>query len=1082
MSLALSPPKVVLLAAHFIATSSIASLASLAAQNADVLRTKLLLRLLLTYLPTHLKTELYLPFLESLDAEDFSRFFPLQELDCSSVEPLSDEQAAKKLRKLHVRRLSLSAGNTFSSGSSGDGNAAEQDPHEDEAEEDKDPLVSFLILRAYAVDDGAGALPELPALVYPFLDRSARLRTWTTSTLLPLLRRNCEYYPDSPLQHTLAEFEQLPDRIAVAGLLSRTGVREDQLACVGRDLRGLVGPWIYNERRWTSRAAGKDKTAVAAAAALAVQKRDDDANGSGGYTPPPSLCPGWEEVLQWLTAQASTTWKVAVTAVEQWDGPSDADFGGCSTMWLDDDEQEYLERRYARAALACAYLIPEASVDAMTGAYGMVGKIMTLLDQDPVPALQTAVSLLPPVPAAVRRRGGLLSPQHATYLRNDLLDTANPLTAPSPAATELLCALILSAAVLQRLGSPCTIRRAGELALLQSEHEQVAEATKVIHWVASAGPKGEDKFWIKARNEILWLRDWGADEESTSEAASKPQAGNGNGTGNGVFGRVQREYIETELLKALLAHSRYALACALYEDSPDHPLPKKTVQDTVLAAALNAYDNASNPNRTRGGLKKCDDIIHSFPKTMQDASHATQKVEALLAATHALSDYRLVLRQGEPFTPVVLRVHQDPLSIFVKVLEQNPKSYTKLHELVRLAMHMVDAGLAVRDNKAGVSRPRPSPTPAEERSLAERRVTAMCIEAALNEDDFETAYSYVVGRLSTLASDAAAAAAAADADAGPPCDPAKVEGAARLLAGPTAATTTTRTPTTTTADAWSWRAALAAGKYRRTEQTVRPTHVGTASANLDIRHLEQRIECLATALRIAPSDALQEILNVYRRCEEELDVAVQAEDEQEHAWDDAADWQRQTPKPQSRQTRHQRGMPGGFADSSTAAGHNATTTTTLASRMAAAATAAGGAGAAPRYHHQQEQSALPVPPPADDAPLSLFDLSRATARAAQRNLSALSSLRQTRQLVGLGGENHGSSGGGGDGVGDDDEEGEALAAAAAARNGRAGGANNAPAVRKRDQLREAAMGTLTSGVGWLIGAQPLDRSASSGSN
>ncbi len=59
----------------------------------------------------------------------------------------------------------------------------------------------------------------------------------------------------------------------------------------------------------------------------------------------------------------------------------------------------------------------------------------------------------------------------------------------------------------------------------------------------------------------------------------------------------------------------YSLARSLYEDSPDKPLSEKVLQDTVFAAAYNAFDNASNPNRTRGGLKKCDDMyaFHPFP-------------------------------------------------------------------------------------------------------------------------------------------------------------------------------------------------------------------------------------------------------------------------------------------------------------------------------------------------------------------------------------------------------------------------------------------------------------------------------------
>jgi hypothetical protein len=349
---------------------------------------------------------------------------------------------------------------------------------------------------------------------------------------------------------------------------------------------------------------------------------------------------------------------------------------------------------------------------------------------------------------------------------------------------------------------------------------------------------------------------------------------------------------------------------------------------------------------------------------------AAKKIEALLRATHGLSDYRLVLKQGEPFTPVVLRVHSDPVMIIGKLLEQNPNSYTRLQDFLEIGTNMADAGLPF-----GEKSKRPSTPPedvSQQHSVVEKRVIAMCIDAALNEDDFETAYSYVVNRLASVSG---------------PVRSAPVTGAGGKGA--------LAKPAPTMVDDYSWKAALEAGKYRRTARTIRPTHIGTASGNLDIRHLEQRIECLSTALRIAPPDTLQGILNVFRRCEEELDAAVKAEEEQESAWDDQGDVQ---------------AMPGAF-NSTVPAGvvrHNTT-----------------------KPARQQEE-----------APMSLFDLSRASVARAQRNFSALSSLQRSgnsREEVPVEAEN----------------------------------ASDQTRTRKRDQLREAAVGTLASGVGWLIGAQPV---------
>jgi hypothetical protein len=58
----------------------------------------------------------------------------------------------------------------------------------------------------------------------------------------------------------------------------------------------------------------------------------------------------------------------------------------------------------------------------------------------------------------------------------------------------------------------------------------------------------------------------------------------------------------------VLTKKGYELARSIYDENPDEPLKGKLLQDAIYAAAMTAYDNASNPNRTRGGLKKCNDM------------------------------------------------------------------------------------------------------------------------------------------------------------------------------------------------------------------------------------------------------------------------------------------------------------------------------------------------------------------------------------------------------------------------------------------------------------------------------------------
>lgn len=97
----------------------------------------------------------------------------------------------------------------------------------------------------------------------------------------------------------------------------------------------------------------------------------------------------------------------------------------------------------------------------------------------------------------------------------------------------------------------------------------------------------------------------------------------------------------------------------------------------------------------------------------------------------------------------------------------------------------------------------------------------------------------------------------------------------------------------------------------------------------------------------------------------------------------------------------------------------------------------------------------------EDKPMSLFDLSRASVASAQKNLSALSSLQKS----GLGRLAGGFGALGGGGGGHADAHAETAGSGAGSED-----ESHAQRTRKRDQLREAAMGTLVSGVGWLVGA------------
>jgi len=577
-----SPAKAILLAVQLSRKKDISTLRTLLAQHPKTLHLQLVLRILLTHLPETVESSKYVPLLRDLVsgeiAEDSNH-----PVNPYTLADLSEEEAQKKVRRLHLLHLKWPY-------------APEDDP--------KDPLVSFLILRACRIDNSTGLINELPGLLGPFLHLSSYLRTWMISTVLPLVRLNYEYHPGIVTILTLSEFELLEDKAGISLLLAQTGQdrAEGDTSGVGRDLRGLIGPWMHGDTRWKRRKLRKNS----GIRMQLVTPLDDSPVAN-------ERCIGWEGVFQWITEKAVKSWKTAVEAVEEWDGPGDSDLGvyGDGVMWLDENDQQYLERRYARAAIASAYLISEESVDALNGVHRILTRIVTLMDQDRITTLQAAAALLSPVSGLDE----IVSAKNAMYLRNDLLGEQNTLTSPKEISIRLLHALLVSTYLCMRTGLKFTIRRAGELVLHQDEADQRREFARLILSVAN-GPKEDDKYWVRVRNEILWLRSWGAEELSEG-------AGLDDFSGKGIFGKLSKDHVEAEILKTLLKNESksfdtftphaltglgYSLANSIYEASSDRPLSKQALVEAVISAAMNAYDNATNPNRTRGGIKRCSDM------------------------------------------------------------------------------------------------------------------------------------------------------------------------------------------------------------------------------------------------------------------------------------------------------------------------------------------------------------------------------------------------------------------------------------------------------------------------------------------
>jgi hypothetical protein len=568
----LSGAQAIILATHLSSENNLDSLQQLQAHHPKALYGKLVLRILLTFLPESIEPHSYTTFLADL-ATTSKSLKPDVTIDTTPVKDLSEGAARQKLRKLHLLPLQY----TPSSPETGIPLTAN--------EHETDPLTLFLIHRAYRIDAETGLLPLVLQLVEPFVNHSEYLRTWLMSTLLPLLRLDYEYYPENGGALSLEEFQALNAKEGVATLLPPgNGAGERQ---IGRDLGGLVGPWVYGNNR--------------------SKRRKVTVTGSDGDVPvvegklSVARVPNWAIVNDWIVQTSKTDFSLAVKAFEEWKGPSDVDLGGyeneADTVALMDDDEEQ-SNDYAQAALKCILSTQETSRAVNEGSYKLLVRAAEIAELKKPPDLPNGLDSLP----AVQLTSNLID--------SSLGDNIIPIK-PSDSLVELLYGCILSCRVLLDLDFPMSCQK---LARLHGDGvAQDAEMKRLMDQLAQQSKSSQK--WSQLRNQVFWLRNWRQGEHETSMAH----------WGSGIFTHVGEDVLDAELLKAILKAGGmisvnnggltsligvdYSVAVDFFADnSVKSTLPKDKVETIVTNSILNAFDNASNGNRTRGGMKRASDM------------------------------------------------------------------------------------------------------------------------------------------------------------------------------------------------------------------------------------------------------------------------------------------------------------------------------------------------------------------------------------------------------------------------------------------------------------------------------------------
>ncbi|KAL4938494.1 hypothetical protein BDV06DRAFT_52758 [Aspergillus oleicola] len=940
----LSGAHAILLAIRLCASGSPSSLPALQARFPATLTTERLLRIILTFLPESTAPEIYIPILKALVDGSSSGS---RNIDIFPVQNVTEEAARKRVRKIRLLPLRY--------------------PGDKDCEGETDLLTIFLIHRAYRIDSETSLQPLIFELLLPFHQRSPVLRTWLVSLLLPLLRLNYEYYPNHDKSCSVETLDSLDDQTASNILLSMSGTWKADTDLI-QNLRGLVGPWMFGSNR--PRRQQSSRTVRRNSIPLSRM----DTNSQYLETS------GWEYVNEWLLSRSLVDPEAVVNAFINWNGPEDVDLGGYVDEHekLPSDKLKLLRYQYGQTGLAVIYQSPDVSLE---GSIRILERVSNFLELEGSFFTSSASA----APTTVQFDASpIQSASRATLFQNALLTPTNPLTYPSPSSISFLSGLLLSLRILEELGHPMPCRTATNICLHSNQDMLLFELRSLMASIAQS-QSGRD--WRTVRQQLLWLRDWRSETDRSPESELSC---------HGLFYRVTLDVIEAEILKVLLEVRDYDLAVDIYVKSSSALTPTQT-EDAVKESIYAAYDNASNGNRTRGKMQKAHEVLQAFLPHFPD-SKSLKEAQALIAATHALSFYSLTLQHGVPFQPVSIRVHPDPLSLIEKVLDQNPRSYTKLDDLLSIGRNLVLAGFPPRpadesDSHSHYTR-RPVLTQDEALITAERRIMSLAISSALSSDDFGTAYSYILTRLT-----------------------------------PPSTTSTSSHPTTkpTIKDTITWRTVYNAGRYRPPSTPETPPTLQT-----QITHLTQKMELLSLSLLLSPTpDPLPEILGAWRRADEELSLLRARENEEEDAWDSMGD----------RSTAHPSRLPGGFNSQFDTEADAFETKQVHARRAARAA------------HHNRLDSG--------EAPMGLFEVARGAARALHKNVNSSFPLRSNTDTSTPTSASMSSSmsfvEGGEGSVAEGYENGD--------REGR---------VRKRDMVSNMVTGGLASGIGWVLGAQPVN--------
>ncbi|OAP59182.1 hypothetical protein AYL99_06480 [Fonsecaea erecta] len=756
----LTDAHIVLSAVQATSEGELDSLLRIVRWRPDLFPNTFVYRLLLSFYPAETsESSALVKFLKSLG----DRFNDARGSESPTLEPsisiLTKNEALRRCRALSLRSIS-----------------------EHGSTRTQSELANVVIAWAKRLEQFHGSAQPAGEFVQNFIGQDSDLRLWYETYLVPVIRLQYEFYPDSEDVIGLQDMETLSHTDGIQTLLQYAVQRHNPVE-VARDLDYVVSPWVRGESETKRR------------------RVDHSAEDTTAEKDP------WESVYDWLISTSTTEFSVAAKAYADWNGPTE-----------DHQPTDESVARFAQTGMAIVYRCSETSSEARSVCRKVLVKSANLLSLGSSDLSQPEPDISVPEKFAKDL-------DETDLLVNAQFKKSNKFTRVTESSIQLLTGIFATADILSGFGLPRTINELAHVSIFGSERRHKDELRRLLQHIPMQTRQEID--WRSVRRQLLWLQSW-----------TKTESMDTSNQRTAFLSRLPVSFVETQVLDGMLKAAQFGIVKEVYLDHPFSTLSVSEIEARVVVAILEAYDNASNGNRDRGGMKRASEILKAFrPNFPQSA--ALSDIEHLIKATHSLSFYQLTLQHGVPFKPVSIRVQKDPLTLVEKVLEQDARAYTKLEDLLEIGRNLVRAHLPNRRNTVSEDT-----EPLQFRLPdAEHRITYQAIMAALNANDFDTAYAYITTRLNTSPNQSASSEFVDDV---------------------------------------SWRAAYAAGKYRPSSS---PKNLNTR-----IDSLTQRMELLSRALMLAPSgEALSGILATWRRYEEELDALKTQAVEEERAFDAKAD-------------------------------------------------------------------------------------------------------------------------------------------------------------------------------------------------